>query len=397
MSTPFFRRILFYKNYSRSLFFPTGFLRLRKPDSYDVTWLDTIQFYRHLTPLTQAIFIMKIEIITTPNEALKESGFGTLKACHNVLDSIKKMGYTVKLNVCTTQKDLDEVVKRKPDLVVLAVKYISINNQDNIWLSEYFAKNNINYSGSSRATLEFDSNKVLAKMHLTNKGIKTANYFIATPGKYKNESDLPIKFPLFLKPLDAANGNGIDDLSFVTNFTDYNSKVASLYNTFNQPILVEEYLDGREFTVAIIKTGNEELIVSAVEIIPPTSTHGLRILGAQAKKDDSENMIEIVDNDVKNRVTAIAIDAFNTLGIRDFGRVDIITNNHGECFFMEANLVPGMTYGSSYFPEACNIVQTFAYDKVIEQLIDSGLSRALSTIPPNSQPDTDNKLITSTC
>lgn len=338
---------------------------------------------------------MKIEIITTPNDALKESGFGTLKACHNVLNSLKRTGYTVKLSVCTTQKDLDDIVKRKPDLVILAVKYISLNDQANIWLSEYFTKNKINYSGSSRATLEFDSNKVLAKMHLTNKGIKTANYFIATPGKYEKESDLPIQFPLFLKPLDAANGNGIDDLSFVTNFTDYESKVVSLYKTFNQPILVEEYLDGREFTAAIIKMGNEELIVSAVEIIPPTSAHGLRILGAQAKKDDSENLIEIVDIEVKNRVTALAINVFNTLGVRDFGRIDIITNNHGECFFMEANLVPGMTYGSSYFPEACSLVHEFDYDKVIEQLIDGGLSRASSsTIPPNSQPETDNKLAT---
>jgi len=338
---------------------------------------------------------MKIEIITAPNEELKETGFGTQKACNSVLNSLNKMEHVVKLNVCKSLSDLDEVAKRKPDLVILAVKYISIKNESDIWLSDYFAKHEINYSGSSRMILEFDSNKVLAKMHLTNKGIKTANYFIATPGKYKKEGDLPVKFPLFLKPLDAANGNGIDDLSFVTNFTDYESKVASLYDTFNQPILAEEYLDGREFTVAVIKMGNDKLIVSAVEVIPPTSTHGLRILGAQTKKDDSENLIEIVDNEVKDRVTTLAIDAFNTLGIRDFGRIDIITNNHGECFFMEANLVPGMTYGSSYFPEACEIAHEFTYDKVIELLIDSGLSRASSTIPPNCQPDSDNKLATS--
>jgi len=339
---------------------------------------------------------MRIEIITTPNEELKETGFGSLKACNSVLGSIKKMGHTAKLNVCKTLEDLNEVVKRRPDLVILAVKYISINNKSNIWLSEYFSKHGINYSGSSREALEFDSNKVLAKMHLINKGINTANYFLATPGKFKQESDLPIEFPLFLKPLDAANGNGIDDLSFVTNFKDYESKIASLYATFNQPVLVEEYLDGREFTVAVIKMGNEILIVSAVEVIPPTSTHGLRILGAQAKIDDSENLIEIVDIEVKDRVATLAIDAFNTLGIRDFGRIDIKTNNHGECFFMEANLVPGMTYGSSYFPEACEIAHEFAYDKVVELLMDSGLSRALSTIPPSSQPDSDAKLVAST-
>ena len=322
---------------------------------------------------------MHIEIITTPNETLKESGFGTLKACNSVFDAIQSMGYSASLSVCETKDDLEDVVKRQPELVILAVKYIPVKNENGIWLSDYFARHGINFTGSTREVLEFDSNKVLAKTHLTNKGINTANYFIATPGQYHNESDLPITFPLFLKPLDAANGNGIDDLSYVTNFSDFESKVASLYDTFNQPILAEEYLDGREFTVAVIKTRNEKLIASAVEVIPPTSTHGLRILGAQTKKDDSEKLIEIVDDEVKNRVTTLAIDAFNTLGVRDFGRIDIKTDNHGECFFMEANLVPGMTYGSSYFPEACDIAHEFTYDKVIELLLAGGLARASSS------------------
>ena len=323
---------------------------------------------------------MHIEIITTPNETLKESGFGTLKACNSVFDAIQRMGHSTRLSVCETKDDLAAVIKRKPELVILAVKYIPVKNENDIWLSEYFSRHGINFTGSTREVLEFDSNKVLAKTHLTNKGINTANYFIAIPGQYKDENEMPITFPLFLKPLDAANGNGIDDLSYVTNFTDYESKVASLYDTFNQPILVEEYLDGREFTVAVIKTRNEKLIAAAVEVIPPTSTHGLRILGAQTKKDDSEKLIEIVDDEVNNRVTTLAIDVFNTLGVRDFGRIDIKTDNNGECFFMEANLVPGMTYGSSYFPEACNIAHEFAYDKVIELLLAGGLAR-VSVIP----------------
>lgn len=337
---------------------------------------------------------MHIEIITTPNDALKESGFGTLKACNSVLDAIQRMGYSVRLSVCETKGDLHKVVKRNPALVILAVKYIPVKNTDDIWLSDYFSLHGMNFTGSSRDVLKFDSNKVLAKTHLTNKGIKTANYFIAIPGQYKNETELPIKFPLFLKPLDAANGNGIDDLSFVTNFKGFESKVASLFGSFSQPILVEEYLGGREFTVSVIKTVDEKLIASAVEIIPPKSTRGLRILGAQAKKDDSETIIRIEDNEVRSRVAILAMKAFNALGVRDFGRIDIKTNKNGECFFMEANLVPGMTYGTSYFPQACEIANEFAYDKVIELLLACGFARASSTMPPNMYFGSDNKIVT---
>ena len=335
---------------------------------------------------------MHIEIITTPNEALKESGFGSLKACNSVLNAIQRIGYSARLNVCKSKDDLDEIIKRNPELVVLAVKYVPVINGDDIWLSDFFSQHGINFTGSFREVLKFDSNKVLAKTHLMTKDIKTAEYFISIPGQYKKESDLPITYPLFLKPLDAANGNGIDDLSFVTNFAEYESKVASLYKTFNQPVLAEKYLNGREFTVAIIESYNKKLITSAVEVIPPTSTNGLKILGAQAKKDDSEKMVLIDDNEIKNKVTALAIEAFKALGIRDFGRVDIKTNKEGECFFMEANLVPGMTYGSSYFPEACNIAHKFDYDKVIELLLTGGLSRAFSTLASNLQPAIDKKI-----
>jgi D-alanine-D-alanine ligase len=337
---------------------------------------------------------MHIEIITTPTEALKESGFGSLTACNSVLNSIRRMGHTAELNVCQSKSCLNEIVERRPDLVVLAVKYIPITNEADIWLADYFHQHKINFTGSTRDILEFDSNKVKAKMHLTNKGIKTANYFIATPGQYNNASELPVTFPLFLKPLDAANGNGIDDSSFVKNFVDFENKVASLYRLFAQPVLAEEYLDGREFTVAVIKNSNNSLLLSAVEIIPPTSGNGLRILGSQAKKDDSEKMVTIGDNDTRSGVIELAAAAFINLGVRDFGRIDVKTNKSGECFFMEANLVPGMTYGSSYFPEACKLAHNFDYDKVIELLLSGGIARHSSSLPPNLQPDTDDLVVT---
>jgi len=336
---------------------------------------------------------MHIEIITTPNEALKESGFGTIKACNSVKNSIQSMGFSTRLSTIETKEELNDVLKRQPVLVVLAVKYIPVKNEDDIWLSDFFSYHGISFTGSSREVLKFDSNKVLAKTHLSNKGINTAKYFLASPGQYKNESELPITFPLFLKPLDAANGNGIDDSSFVTNFADFKKKTQSLFDFFKQPVLVEEYLDGSEFTVAAIKTPDQKLIVSAVEVIPQESTNGLRILGAQAKIDDSELLIRISENKIKNGVTNLAIDAFNALGIRDFGRIDIKTNNSGECFFMEANLVPGMTHGSSYFPKACDIAHDLTYTKVIELIIAGGLARASSTIPPNISPDSDGKLV----
>jgi len=331
---------------------------------------------------------MRIEIITTSNEALKETGFGTLKACNNVSDSIRRLGHSARLNVCETAGDLNDIVKRKPDLVILVVKYIAIEHGNNIWLADYFENNGVNFSGSSREVLKFDSDKALAKSHLRKKGIRTADYFTALPGQYTCESELPIAFPLFLKPLDAANGNGIDDLSFVTNFADYESKILSLYNVFNLPVLAEEYLDGREYTVAVINTLSSGLMVSAVEVVPPQSANGLRILGEKAKREDSEELKKAGDNEIMDRVRKLAVDAFFHLGARDFGRVDVKVSSSGQCYFMEVNLVPGMTSGSSYFPKACEIEGGWSYDKMIGLILEQGLRR----VPLVSSPGTHGRL-----
>jgi len=319
---------------------------------------------------------MNIEIITTPHKDLKESGFGGVQSCQSILTSIQDLGHKVIISSCITLVDLSKIVKRKPDLVILAVKYLPLLNIKDIWLSEYFAQNSINYTASSKEVLRFDSDKVLAKLHLQKKGIKTANYFTAVPGQYKSAKELPISFPLFLKPIDAANGNGIDDLSYVTNFTDFESKILSLHDSFQLPVLVEEYLDGKEFTVAVIETINGKLIVSPIEIIPLISTNGLRILGQQAKKNDTEELKKIKDNDLKIKLIKLASEAFTELGAKEYGRVDIKTNKAGECFFMEVNLVPGMTNGSSYFPKACEIENELTYDKVIELMFAKGMQRA---------------------
>jgi D-alanine-D-alanine ligase len=318
---------------------------------------------------------MNIEIITSRNAKLKETGFGSLLACDNVLESLEKMGHSVLLTICETLTDLEDVVKRKPSLVILATKYMPIMDQDNVWFSQYFEDNNIEFSGSNRETLKYDSDKVLAKERLMGIGIKTAKHFTAVPNQYITEDQLPFSFPLFIKPGDAANGNGIDDASFVESFFEFQNKVLSLYGIYEQPVLVEEYLGGKEFTVAVIKSHSGELIVSAIEIIPPMSFGGLRILGSDVKKNDSEALQEIEYLELES-VMKIAAASFRGLGARGFGRIDVKMDSSGCCYFMEANLVPGMNYGTSYFPKACEIANEMSYDDVIKSMLNESIGRA---------------------
>ena len=93
---------------------------------------------------------MHIEIITTPNEMLKESGFGSLKACNSIVDALRNegQGHSVRLNTCSSKDDLEDIVKRNPELVILAVKYIHVKNEDDILLYDFFSMHNIYFYGS---------------------------------------------------------------------------------------------------------------------------------------------------------------------------------------------------------------------------------------------------------
>ena len=210
---------------------------------------------------------------------------------------------------------------------------------------------------------------------MASKGINTADFFIASPGEHKSEQDLPLRLPLFIKPIDAANSNGVDIGSLVYDFSHFQEKVKSLYNEYVEPVLVEDYLDGKEFTVAIIEDhGN--LIVAPVEIIPPEED-GVRILGAKIKEDNTEVLKIITDSNISSKVIDIADKSFRALGARDFGRIDIKMDHHGQCHFIEANLVPGMKKTSSYFPRACEINAGLNYDEVVRLIIKGAVERAV--------------------
>ncbi len=318
---------------------------------------------------------MQIEIVTTPNDKLKETGFGPYHACENVMQSLIKSDHNVLVTVCKNEADLAAIITRKPDLVIAAVKYIPLDGDKQLWLSEYFENHNIPYTGSTKEVLLFDSNKVAAKKQVASKNVNTADFFVTTPFEFTNEKDLPLPFPLFIKPTDAANGNGVDTDSLVYDFSHFQKKVGKLYNEYAEPVLVEEYLGGREFTVAVIEA-NGNLIVAPVEIIPPEED-GVRILGAKVKNDNTEVLEKITDSKILSQVTDIAEKSFYALGVRGFGRIDIKMDNHGQCHFIEANLVPGMKKDSSYFPRSCKMNAGLDYDEVVRLIMHGVMKRAM--------------------
>ena len=107
------------------------------------------------------------------------------------------------------KKDLDRLLKRRPDLVFSGVKYFNFDNKK-VWLNDCLEAYDIPYIASSRAALDNESDKNVAKKLMLKAKIKTANFFVTNPEEYKNASSIPIPFPLFIKPIKGGDSRGID-------------------------------------------------------------------------------------------------------------------------------------------------------------------------------------------
>ena len=267
---------------------------------------------------------MNIEIVTTASHSLKETDSGYHSPCLDVLESIKRTGYTARLTVCESIDDLHAVVAREPDFVILAAKYITIKNAENLWLSEFFSNNKMTFSGSDREALRFDTDKISAKVHLANMRIKTARHFTAIPKQFLSEDSLPLTFPLFIKSMHGVNGNGIDEMSLVNSIAEFEAKVFSICSGVSRPALIEEYLLGRDFTTAILCHNNGEITTSSIEILRP-----------DGKQQSTERLVNIENSDEMHNINQFAKSAFVGLGLKGFGLIDVKMDKHGQCFFMK--------------------------------------------------------------
>lgn len=318
-----------------------------------------------------------IEIAHTENMNINTMGMRSCRMIQSALSSVyKKVGISRVNNA----NELIQLVSKKPDLVFLGLKrlpraggFSDVGLEDN-WVSDYLDKAGINYTGSSRKALELGVYKNYAKKHIQAAGLPTAKFFKALPGQFMTASDLPLEFPLFVKPNSSGGSKGIDDNSVVRNFTEFKKKIEYIYDRFGTSSLVEQYLTGREFSVAVLAELSGGLKAMPIEIIADQNSKGDRILSCGIKKADTERVVTIKETDVYQQVSQLALDVFTALGARDFGRVDIRMDESGQPYFLEANLIPGLSGG--YFTRACRLNAGMEYDEMIQHIAKLGLSRS---------------------
>lgn len=216
--------------------------------------------------------------------------------------------------------------------------------------------------------------KSIAKKLVAQHGLPTPAFTVIEDGAEINS--LKLRYPVFAKPLAEGTGKGIDQNSLIDNPSRLREACADMIKKFRQPVLVEEFLPGREFTVGILGTGRNARVLGTMEIEMRSKLEPA-IYSYLNKEECASRIIYhplTDDPELKKDVEDLALGTYRVLECRDAGRVDIRCDASGRPGFMEINPLPGLHPTHSDLPMIAT-QEGMSYQTLIGSIIESAFAR----------------------
>lgn len=206
---------------------------------------------------------------------------------------------------------------------------------------------------------------------------------IPTPGFIQVESideleNLELEFPLLVKPKDEGSSRGIQDDSLTFDRESLIQKVKEGLELYNPPMMIMEYIEGTEFTVGVLGNGEDTRILPILEIDFSKLPEGLNKIYSFEAKFEYEDYITYhiparINEETYKKISDTAIKAFNSLGLRDYSRVDIRIKN-GIPYVIEINSLPGLDRNTSDIIKMA-AAEGMEYDQLIKNIVNISRER----------------------
>ncbi|HHW31146.1 MAG TPA: ATP-grasp domain-containing protein [Clostridiaceae bacterium] len=234
----------------------------------------------------------------------------------------------------------------------------------------------IPFVGSDETTLCLSLDKALSKRFLSTYKIKTPRYKIFN--SICPNTKVNLKFPVIVKPNAEGSSKGISDIAVAENHEELRQLIEKNISAYCQSVLVEEFIQGREFTVAIVGNGGETLIFPPMEIKYKNRGQKYNIYSFNVKKNYKEYVDYIcpadLDKSAEKKMKVMAGKIYRLLECKDFSRVDFRMAEDGEIYFIEINPLPGLAPGYSDYPMITQF-NGVGYTDTIKMILNSALKR----------------------
>lgn len=215
--------------------------------------------------------------------------------------------------------------------------------------------------------------KGMTKHVVRDQGVPTPDFHVVASAA--DIADVRLPFPLFCKPVAEGTGLGVSAKSKVRNRRELDRTCRSLLRRYRQPVLVETYLPGREFTVGILGDGAASRVVGVCEVVLKDKTDPAYGYTNKEKCEDLVLYRLVADAEAK-AAGRVALAAWRGLGCRDAGRIDLRSDARGRPNFMEVNPLPGLHPEHSDLPILC-AQAGMTYDKLIASIVKSAAKRVV--------------------
>lgn len=235
----------------------------------------------------------------------------------------------------------------------------------------------IPYTGSDETTLCVALDKMLTKQILSVHHVRTPHAVVAINGKLPHGKAL--NYPVIVKPNCEGSSKGISDVSIASSKEELQALLKRANALYHEDMLVEEYIEGREFTVGILGNGPDAKVFPPMEILYKMPTQGDFHVYSYNVKQDYEKYVSYecpakLTPKQMDEMVKTARKVFVTLGCRDFTRVDFRMDKDGGIYFIEVNPLPGLAPHYSDYPMLAEF-SGVPYETLVQGVLKAALKR----------------------
>lgn len=296
------------------------------------------------------------------------------KTVHGVADALKKLGHSVVIK----NVQPDSVEKLRGLKADIAFNLCDDGFYGLSWMEPHVAAIldifKIPYTGSSHQTLTICLNKPYTKRILAYEGLPTAPFYVA---KTPNDLDHNLEYPLIVKPIREGGSIGIKNDAVVKDEKELRDRISRITKNYHQPALVEEYIHGREFNVAVLGN-NDPKVLPVSEIVFKGLDEDKRIVSYDAKwitksayyKATVGQCPADISAKLSKQLQDIALRAYEIMGVSGYGRVDLRVGEKGPCI-LEVNANPDISMDAGLWRSARTAGIT--YEQLIGRVLECGL------------------------
>jgi D-alanine-D-alanine ligase len=297
----------------------------------------------------------------------------SLETLDAVAHALEALGTVVRLEA--TADFPEQLRETRPDIVFnMAEGLAGVNREAHVpAICEFFG---IPYSGSDPFTLTLCLNKARTKEVLAYHGVPTAPFAVIEKPDAAQRCLDALRYPLFVKPLHEGSSKGITERNLCRTAADLDDQVRFLLDRYAEPVLVEEFLTGDEFTCAVLGNDDAQVLPIIGMNFGALPAGALPIYGFEAKWlwDRPEHPLPIfqcpapIDEQLREQIERVTLAAYRALGCRDWARVDVRLDAAGVPNVVEVNPLPGILpdpADNSCFPKAARAAG-LSYDELIQ-------------------------------